>query len=241
MAIINMIPSDGTVVIDGNVAVGVNFAGLDPEIHSISWYGSTGQLEFVFDPVTVTKRPNENFANLSAYQIYVDQAQAIINAQLNPIVYYATVDNYEWGVEVIPLGGEVIVSTPNTPQPPNTTNLEPPILQSYQSLFWNNTSWVASPVSPSITLSAAKTFLITETKVSGANHVSTQSRIYSPLQLATSVDPGALLCADYPSITLSDYQLTIDGRVTDLINLVNSASTLTDLYTFNPNVDPSPA
>jgi hypothetical protein len=240
MAIISMIPSDGSVVIDGAAALGVDFVGLNPEIHSIHWYGSSGQLEYVFNPATGVKPPNTDFTSLAPYQGYIDQAQAIIDAFENPDIYYATIDNYPWQGGFYPMGAEISVSTPNTPQPPNTTELQPPTLFSYQTLYWNGTWWVASPVNPFSTLSDAKEFLIKKVKESAASNSTTQSRIYSPLELVTSADPGALVCADYSSETLSSYQATQDSRVQGMITVINSASLVSEFYGFDPNVSPAP-
>lgn len=235
-----MIPSDGTVVIDGIGAFDVDFTGVDPAIHSIHWYGTSGQVEYVYDPVTDTKNPNTDFTSLAPYQGYVDQAQAIINAALNPDIYYATIANYPWQGGFYPIGSEIVVSTPNTPQPPDTTNLQPPTLLSFQSLFWGGSSWVASPVDPALTLADAKTFLIRVVKTSAASLMSKQSRIYSTLELATSVDPASLLCADFPTTTLGNYQTTLANRVQQLTQTIQAATQLPNLYGIDPNVDPSP-
>lgn len=241
MAYINMIPVDGTVVIDGIAAFGVNFSGIDPTIHAIAWYGVLGEVEYVYNPLTREKPPNLQITSIAPYQDYVNQANEIIYAAQNPEIYYSTISDYAWQGNEFPLGSEIVVSTPNTPQPPNTTVNVPPTCETYQRLYWYGSAWVCSSIDPSLPLVTAKQDLITQMESEAAFHVNVQARIYSSLQLIEAADPGALLCADYPSYTLDAYQTSMNTQVANLTTVVNAATTAPQLYGFDPRINGNPA
>lgn len=241
MANINMVPVDGTVVIDGYVAFGVNFTGIDPSIHAITWYDVFGELEFVYDPLTKVKPPNQDITSLAPYQSYVNQAQEIIYAAMNPQVYYSTINGLAGpNGEELDLGQMLVVDTPNTPQPGNTTTVAPPACDVFQDLYYYGGAWVCSSFNPSLPLSQAKQVLSTEVKSYAASNCSFQSRIYSTLEMVTTPDPGSLPCADYSTVTLSSYQATMDTRSAEMVDSINAATTTNQLYSFDPRVDANP-
>jgi hypothetical protein len=238
-----MIPSDGTVVIDGTAAFGVNFAGIDPTIHAIQWFGAMGEgnLEFIMtNPVTGEKPPNQIIYSIAPYQSYVDQAVAIINAAQNPDIYYSTTDSTTYQGNTYTLGQQIVVSTPNTPQPAGTTASIPPTPEDFQELYWFSGAWVISSFPPSLSLLQAQNYLVTAVKTSAASNVDNQARIYSPLQLAAAPDMGALPTADYSGLTLADYQANMDAEVSSAEVQINAATSPAQLYNFNPAIDPAP-
>jgi hypothetical protein len=239
MSQINMIPVDRSVVIDGYAAFGVDFTGIDPEIHAIAWYGSQGEVEYVWDPVANIKKPNETIYTLAPYQPYVSQAQAVIEAYTNPDFYYVTVADLVLGEDTFTLGQQIVIDTVDTPQPTGTTTIVPPTPEDFQQLYWFNDNWVISPVNPSFSLAKAKSTMIGYTRTSVAVNVNNQSRTYSDLNLLSAQDPAALMCADYSSVTLGDYQASQDGQAQSVIDQINSVSSVPQLYTLNPYIDPA--
>jgi hypothetical protein len=86
----------------------------------------------------------------------------------------------------------------------------------------------------------AKQFLIAAVETSAAQNVDTQARIYSVVQLATAGDITSLDTADYSGITLGSYQDIMDLEVVSMTGQINSATTQSELYIFNPNIAPGP-
>lgn len=240
MAVYTLVPSDNLVLINGEAANDVNFAGINPSIHCVQWYGTIGEVEYVYDPINQTKAPNERIDSMAPYQMYLDQAQTIIYAQNNPVIYYSTSDeNFYQGVVYI-LGSPIVVDTPNTPQPPQTTLSLPPTPESFQELYWYANAWVISSVDPNLSLTAAKNNLIERAKASGAANVDYQARIYSVVNLFAAADVTALDTADYTGLTLGDYQTYIDGEISAFEGQVNSATTVPQLYNLNPEITANP-
>jgi hypothetical protein len=240
MAVYTLVPPDNLVLINGNAANGVDFSGMNPGIHCIHWYDTVGEIEYVYDFVTNTKQPNERISSVAPYQSYIDQGQAIINAAQNPVTYYSTVANNTYGGLVYPLGSPIVIDTPNPTQPPSSTSQIPPTPEDFQDLYWYAGAWVISSVDPSLSLSQAKSSLITDAQTSGATNIDEQARIYSMLQLATEGAPLTLPTADYYGVNLGDYQTYIDGEITDFTNQVNACTTVPQLYNLNPQVNSNP-
>lgn len=234
-----MIPVDATVVIDGVPAIGVDFTGIDPLIHAIQWYGDVGEVEYVTDYNGDPKPDNQEITSLAPYQSYVTQAQEIIYAAQNPQIFYSTSDSTEFQGESYPIGDPIVITTPNTPPPASTTSIIPPTPEDFQQLYWTGDSWVLSAFPISLSLLEAQANLTDQVEESAASNCNEQARIYSFYSLAVSADPGALTCADY-SDTLSEYQADQDAKVQSQINSIQAATTVADLYSFNPTVNPVP-
>lgn len=243
MANYTLVPSDNVVVINGVAAFGVDFSGLNPLIHAVQWYGdlNSGYIEYVVtNPVTGQKTPNEEISTFAPYMSYISQAEEIIQARENPTFYYSTVDNNSYQGGLYNLGQTIIVDTPNTAQPPQTTTEVPPTPESFQDLYWFSSQWVISSFDPNLSLLQAQQYLIAEVNSSAASNVNNQARIYSVVQLDQTADILVLPTADYSGIDLGTYQGLMDSEVTSMTNQINAASSQTQLYTFNPNIDPNP-
>jgi hypothetical protein len=240
MAVYTLVPSDNIVLINGEAANDVSFAGINPSIHCVQWYGTVGEVEYVYDPINQTKAPNERITSMAPYQVYLDQAQTIIYAQNNPVTYYSTSATNTYEGLIYPLGAPIVISTPNTPQPAQTTLSLPPAPESFQTLYWYANAWVISSVDPNLSLPAAKSALIDEARTSGAANVDYQARIYSVVDLFAAADVTALASADYSGLTLGDYQTYIDGEVSSVEAQVNAATTVPALYNLNPEITANP-
>jgi hypothetical protein len=228
-----IVPDDGTVVIDGNAAFGVNMAGISATVHAIQWKGvqSSGTIEYKVDPENGELPPPGSFTSASAYATQTAQAEAIINAQQNPVTYY-----YNSTASGFPLGTPVVVSTVGWPQPPYTTALVPPTPASFQQLYWYSNAWVVSSFDPSLSLSAAKTFLNLAVETSASSQGQNQARIYSTAQLFAAANVSVLPTADYSGTDLGEYQVLLDAEVASLEGTIAAATTTTSLYSFDPNV-----
>lgn len=238
-----IVPSDGVVVIDGQAALGVDMSGIAADVHAIQWYGvrGSGVIEYEVNSTTGELPAPGSFTDADAYLAQTTEAEAIINAANNPITYYSTVDGNVYQGITYNLGDGIVISTPNTAQPFQTTTLVPGTpISPYQDLYWYNNAWVVSSVDPTLSLSEAKTLLNNAVAYYGALEVSTQTRIYSPIQLHTTPDVNLLSSADYPGLSLGDYQSYIDGEVSLLQGLVNAATSVSQLYSFNPLVNGDP-
>lgn len=233
-----IIPEDDTVVLDGKVAFGVDMSTILPGIHAIQWYSIRGYglIEPDPDPLTGDLAVSTEYTDYSLFQDQIDEAEAIIFAYENPQIFHSTSDTNLYQGIVYDLGQEIVVSTPNTPQPDFTTSLVPPTPEVFQELYWYEDTWVLSGFDPSLTLSAAQNFLEAASKTSAATEVNDQSRVYSTVQLVSAVDITALLSADYPTVNLGDYQTYIDALLAAKILEINNATTTVSLYGFDPNI-----
>lgn len=240
MALISMIPGDGTVVIDGLAAPDVNFTGIDPTIHAIQWYGEIGEIEYNWDFTQGGSKPlNTTITSLEPFQSYVTQAQAIIYAYQNPVIVYSTQDGTLYDGQSFDLGLPIIITTPDTAPPAESTALIPPTPESFQELYWTGESWVVSPFPISDTLAEAQANLTGQVSESAAVNVDLQSRIYSNYSLVVSPAPGDLPCADY-DMTLSAYQADQDAKVAAAVAEINAATGTTQLYSFVPRIEAVP-
>lgn len=235
-------PPDNTVVIDGEGATGVDMSGIPIGINAIQWYEvrNNGEISYLPDPYTGVLAPNEVITDYSAFQPQLDQANEIIFARNNPDYYYSTTSDLIWQGQPYPLGAEIIIDTPNTPPPAQSTPDVPPTPEEFQNLYWYNDAWVVSPFNPALDLAGAQAYLTTVVEANGASNVNTQARIYSVLELIQAPTPGDLICADYPTYSLSAYQTYIDGAVSDSITLIDGATSTEELYDFDTRIDPNP-
>jgi len=231
----SIIPPDGTVVIDGVGAQGVDMTGIPSDVNAIQWNGvaGTGTIEYKYDFATNTLPPPGSFTNPDTYVTQVVEALSIIDAYLNPVTYYFTeYTEYEGGFYRI--GAAYTSYAVGHPQPPNTTTQVAPIPDIGQELWWYGGVWVVSSFDPSLTLPEAKTSLIKQLAEVAARAVDSQLTIYSVVQLIQAASVGALVTRSYPGVTLNDYQVYVDGVVTTENNVINAAGATLDLYSFNP-------
>ena len=233
-----IVPQDGVVVLDGDSAFGVSMTGIPATVHAIQWKGaqSAGVIEYKVDPETGELPAPGSFTSAATYSAQTSEAQAIITAQQNPDIYYSTTDSNTFQGQTYSLGSEIVVATPSTPQPANTTTDVPPTPESFQQLYWYSNAWVISGFDPSLSLSAAKTFLNTAVETSSASQGQNQARIYSTAQLFAAANVSVLPTADYPGTDLGAYQILLDAEVASLEGTIAAATTTTSLYSFDPTV-----
>lgn len=241
MARITLFPHDNTATIDGNYAPGIDYAGIDPTIHCVQWYDTEGWVEYDADLMTGAKPPNEIIYSIAPYLSFVSQAEVIIEAYLNPQIWYSTSDSTIWQGSPIPIGDVIEISTPNTLPPATTTNEPPPTPENFQDLWFYNDNWVLSPFNPEFTLQTAQSQLIEQVQVSGAEQADYQARIYSAYSLVASGGAaGSLPTADYYGLDLAAYQTYIDGEVATMTATINAATDTTQLYSFDWRVEGNP-
>ena len=226
-----IIPSDTVVIIDGNVASGVSMTGIPATVQAIQWYGlqDAGTIQYYVDPETGVLPNPGSFTNPANYSTQTSQAEAIINAYQNPVTYY-----YNSTLSGFQLGTSVTVSTVGWPQPPYTTTLVPPAVPTGQTLWWYDSAWVVASFDPSLSLSSAKTSLISTTTQNGSSAVNTELGLYSNVQQITAASVLTLDCVTYPGTTIGDYQTYVDGLIASSTATINAASSTTALYSFNP-------
>jgi len=63
--------TDNTLTIDG-VGYAIDTSSVPENVHAIQWFGQTGWIEFVMDPTTGIKPPNETITSISEYQELID-------------------------------------------------------------------------------------------------------------------------------------------------------------------------
>ena len=237
-----IVPEDGVVVLDGDAAFGVDMTGIPSTVHAIQWKGaqSSGSIEYKVDPETGELPAPGTFSSASTYSAQTTEAQAIITAQQNPDTYYSTSDNNTYQGQTYSLGSAIVITTPDTPQPPNTTTDIPPTPESFQQLYWFGDAWVLSSFDPTLSLLSAKTYLDSAIEASSAAQGNNQARIYSSTQLFAAANVSVLPTADYSGTDLGAYQILLDAEVANLKATVAAATTTTALYNFDPTVSVTP-
>jgi hypothetical protein len=241
MARYTLFPGTGDAQIDGYLAQDVDYVGIDPTIHCVQWYDTIGQIEYVGDVMTGAKPQNEDITDITPYLPYITSAQAIIDAYLNPQIFYSTSDSTLFNGSTVPLGNEIAITTVGGIPPATTTDLVPPTPEDFQTLYWfNDSEWVVSGVNPNLNLAAAQANLITQIQTSATEQADLQARIYSMYQLSIEASPGTLPTADYAGIDLDTYQAYIDGEVSAMTATVNAATTVPQLYSFDWRVEGDP-
>lgn len=237
-----IVPPDQSVVIDGQVASDISMAGIPPNVHAIYWYGvrGVGEIQYKIDPVTGVLPGPGSFTNPNQYITQLNEAESTIYAYNNPVTYYSTVAGNVYEGETFGLGSPIVIDTPNTPQPPETTTLVPGTPEDFQLLYWYNSSWVLSSFNPSLSLSEAQNVLTVAVKSSAGELGDFQARIYSPVQLFASADVSILPTADYAGMDLGEYQTYLDNQVNFKLAVISAATSTSQLYSFNPNIDGNP-
>ena len=237
-----ILPKFNTVIVDGETAAGVSMAGIPTTVDNIIWRGlqTKGTICFEPNPATGVLPAPGSFTNPNQYIAQVTEAEAIIFAANNPETYYSTSNENVFEGVIYPIGTPIVIYTPDPTQPPESTTTVPPTPEIWETLYWYNNAWVVSSVDPTLTLAGAKATLITALNTSAGAAGRDQARIYSHLQLFAAVGVDTLATADYTGETLGTYQAFLDGQVFVKTATVNAATTVPQLYDFNPNVEPDP-
>jgi hypothetical protein len=82
---VTIIPSDGSVSIDGVGYGSLDLSAIDVSVHAVQWYGTKGEVE-VRDPVTRKMVENRAITSLSAFQSALDAWNVANTAALTPPV-----------------------------------------------------------------------------------------------------------------------------------------------------------
>lgn len=165
-----------------------------------------------------------------AYAWYYDTSSSTA-ITLDPATYYATSSIEDLLAE---FGDTILLSPPTLPPIPNTTPLVPPVPNPGQTLQWSGSAWVVASFDITLSLPAAKNFLIQTVTVNGAAAVNNEVELYSTVQQIEAPSVTALETKDYPGTTIGEYQTYVDGLVTSSVATINAAATVEDLYSFNP-------
>jgi hypothetical protein len=246
MALYTLVPSDSVLVIDGVVAQGVDYTGIDPTIHAIQWYNTTGWIEFVGNPAAQTKPANQSITSITPYQSYITNAEGIIYAANNPVTFYALADGTVYNSVTYNEGQALVINTyplPTTP-PTGFTDVAPYGGSSaYDYPQWDGSAWILAPFPIAYNLAQAKTFLTSLVNANASALVNNQVRNYSTPQLFAAASVDALLPADsvsnlYP--TVGDYQTAVDTEIAAQLAFIAGAATVNQLYTFDPTVSEPP-
>jgi hypothetical protein len=241
MSIISIMVPDEVVVIDREIVSDVSMVGIPPNYHNISWYDTEGWIEPVYDIMSgEPKPPNTRITDLTPFMTQITYAQQVIDLRQNPEYYYSTAEGVFSDGDEYGFSNAIQVLTPNFVPPAQSTALVPPTPESFQELYWSGTAWVLSAFPISLNLVQAQANLSNQVKANGADAVNLQSRIYSVLDMLNETQPGDLPAADYPSMSLTDYQTYIDGEVSTLLGVISAATTVQSLYSFDPTVNPVP-
>jgi hypothetical protein len=76
---VTIIADDRMVYVGGEPLI-VDMTGLDPTIQAIQWYDTVGEIEYRYDAITHTRKPNDRITDLSPFQVFVDRWTAASNA-----------------------------------------------------------------------------------------------------------------------------------------------------------------
>jgi hypothetical protein len=81
---LTIVPDDHLVIIDG-VSTQIDMSGIiDPSIHAVQWYNTKGQIEYITDPSTGDKQPNDFINSIDQFDQIIQLAQAAIAAAQQP-------------------------------------------------------------------------------------------------------------------------------------------------------------
>ena len=228
-------PGNQTVVIDNSTAVGVDMAGIPLDVNAIVWNGiaGTGEIQYKIDPLTGILPNPTPYSDPNDYEAQITEAEEIIYAFNNPVIYYFTESTLYLG-RTFELATPFVQTAVGWPAPPNTTTLTPTLTGVGQNLYWYNNAWVTSSFDPNLTLAAAKTSLIQSVIQDGAAAVNAELGLYSPVQQISAPDINALDTATYPGTTIGEFQTYVDDLVASSTAAINAATSTEDLYPLNP-------
>lgn len=241
-----LIPSDESCVVDNQTAFGVDYSGIDPLIHAVSWYDVEGTIEYVGNPITGAKPNNTIISDITPFLSYILQAQNIINAADNPQYFYATSNESVFDGETFSLGEPLVYGLyPPLPGPPPGFTETPSITASGEGVYlqWTGTNWVAAAFPYNLTLQQAQDYLNTQVNVYAAELINNQLRQFTVADLIAAPDINDLVPTDsvlngYPSI--GDYTAAVDAEKLPLYATIASATIVEDLYGFSPAVPEPP-
>jgi hypothetical protein len=246
MATYILIPEDGTLTINNQSAFGVDYSGIDPDIHAICWYDVEGSVEYVGNPITGAKPNNSIISDITPYLSYITQAQNIINAADNPQYFYAEADGVEFGGDIFQIGERLAYSEyPPLAEPPPGFTVNPSLTASGEGVYlqWTGINWVTAAFPYDLTLQQAQNYLNTQVNVYGAKLINNQLRQFTFQDLIGAPDINDLVPTDtvlngYPSI--GDYTAAVDAEKLPLFAEIAAAQVVEDLYGFSPAVPEPP-
>lgn len=213
---ITIVPTDSVVVIDGQAAFGVDMSSVNPDIHAIQFNpaNSKGYIEYKADPETGVIPPHEEINDCDFWEPQISQAQRIIFCKNNPKTFYST---------VAPLGRPVIVTEEDWPQPPDTTDTEPPTQPAPNTeLYWDGDNFVWSAFPIDLDLAAAKAFMVSEID-KGAYRI----LLPSDWLVTRSQEVGTPIPADWGT-----WRQTIRNEATEKKTETNACSSFNDLSAY---------
>jgi hypothetical protein len=68
---VTIIAEENRVNVEGQSET-VDLSTLDQAIHVVQWYGTVGEVEYIYDFVANTKKANERISSFADYQKFVD-------------------------------------------------------------------------------------------------------------------------------------------------------------------------
>jgi hypothetical protein len=219
-------PSLTTAIANGEVANNMDYTGFDPSIASLNWNGSSGAIIYVNGTFGTT-------TDFTPFQAYADLADSIVEAQNNPVLYYFTQEETYGGVPYS-IGGLYTSTTVGHPQPPNTTEIVPPVPSPGQTLQWGGSDWVVASFDITLNLPQAQASLVQTVTLGGAAAVNAEVGLYSTVQQIQAPTVGDLDALSYPGTTIGEYQSYVDGVISSATSTINSAEDVSALYSFNP-------
>lgn len=185
-------------------------------------------------PFTAMPTDSESYGVEMYYQLANGDYGAVVSYE--DAHYYSTINNNSWnGMTGIPMGA--LMLSPTGSQPPNSTNIEPMLAGPGSETYWYGGQWETSYFDPAVynTVASAQAYLNGQTALVASNAVDNQLRGYSEVQIRTAPDITALITFDYAPMTLGAYQTFIDGQVAARNAIVNGATILSQLFSFNPS------
>lgn len=69
---VTIIADDSQVYVEEQ-ALKVDLTGLYEDIHAVQWYGTVGEIEYRYNAVENTRRPNDRFTDFAPFQVFVDR------------------------------------------------------------------------------------------------------------------------------------------------------------------------
>jgi len=201
----------------------------DNQVISIIWDHPT------YGPIPFNAMPDD--PEVSGQEIFA----AAVAGDFGPVVSYADSHWYSTATIVPSYGSSTfppIIISPTGIQPPNTTQLVPPIPTTGQTTQWDGSAWVRASFDITLPLADAKTSLINTTNADAAAAINVQASLYSTLELISAPDYNLLDTRNYPGTTLGEYQTYVNGLTATAIAEINAATTVPDLYSINPATIP---
>lgn len=244
MANFIIFPQANSATVDTATAHDLDFSSypLLEEIHCFRWDESTqnGQLEYC---PCEEYRPNEDITDISNYEAVIEYVREALDAKVNPNLYYAIADGIQVGEGIYYLGDflECTLCPRRTEPPAGFTDLKPGNASNqWQNLHWSGTSWVWSPFPLTLSLDEGKQYIIKLIRQQYSNHVNHQLRTYSVWELSQDTVLEHFIPADSEENGFQDmgaYEAALAQQRDLLISIINSTSSLNQLYSFDPTLN----